>query len=468
MAWNRIMQGGKNLKDGLIFEDGELVYYKNGHPYHAGLIKLDGCIYYINSDGRAVKGQYIVHGEMTNGLLKRGTYTFGDDYKLIKNSYIPPKKRRSKKRGKRNSLIPVFALLLLFLFVILIAGRMDDRTFDSPANAETQESNNESSQIILPAFDEEVLLCSQSAKQLYDGQITAAAAVEAGNPYRPFTFEYYIGENPGVLLVSEQEDLTNPVQYTLDQNKNSLTIHNLKTGTNYYYKAIVDGTEYPGSFTTAQSTRYLSIPGALNTRDIGGYMTVDNQTVKQGLLIRGSEIDGLVEKDYFIPIDSLPDVQNTFGFVFDFDLRGAGTFSGDYESRLGEHIKHEFYGAPQYGQIFSEAYQPALREIFSELANPENYPMYLHCTYGADRTGTIVFLLQGVLNMPEEEMIREFQRTGFAFNAYEESTAMDVVIEGMKQYEGSTLQEKIVSFLTGVVGVTESEIASIREIFLEG
>lgn len=454
------------MKNGLYFENGEAIYYKNDYPYHAGVIKHEGNIYYISAKGRAVKGPHIVHGEMTNGLLKRGTYTFGDDYKLVKGSYVPPRKRKHKKHNQfKQQWILIASVAVFFLLAGLIAVTIDKQSYYQPADP-TISTGAAAQQLELPSFNQEVLLCSEAAKQLYDAQISPLAAASFGDPYRYFLFEYDIGNRSGILSISENADMTGAKEYIIGNGQQKLIVHNLKTGTTYYYVVTVDGQNYPGSFTTALSTRYVSIPGVVNTRDIGGYTTKDGKTVKQGLLIRGSEIDGLVETSHFIPSDSLGIVQDTFGFVCDFDLRGGGTFIGAYGSRLGDDVSHKFFGGPRYGQIFGTEYQPALREIFTELANPENYPMYLHCTYGADRTGTIIFLLQGILNMSEEKMIREFQQTGFANSSYADSNSMDIIIAGMAQYEGDTLQERIVTFLTTVVGVTESEIESIRNIFL--
>lgn len=467
------------MREGLIFEEDELRYYKSDKLYHAGVVEQDGAFYYINSRGRAVKGSYVIHGEMTNDLVKKGTYTFGDDYKMIEGSYIAPKKSKKKKSKSKNkkkrarqpwyqskTAKRILVGFVLLAIIIVIAVLMDRGQGDGEPGDKTNTNVNTEVRVNLPVFDQEVLLSSPAAKQLYDGEITAEAAVETGDPYRAMSFNYRLEGASGVLFLSANADLSGAAEYVLAENNSKILIHNLKPASEYFYKVSVAGQDYYGSFKTAPSTRFVYMQGAVNTRDIGGYTTLDGKTIKQGMLIRGSEIDGLVETHYYIPADHIRQVQSTFGFVYDMDLRNPGIYRGEYTSRLGENVGHKFYSAPQYGQIFSDAYLPSIRSIFADLADPSNYPMYLHCTYGADRTGTMIFLLQGVLNMSQEEMIREYQRTGFQTDTFGASEHMNIIIDGLQKYDGDTLQEKIVTYLTEVIEIPQEQLDAIRSILL--
>lgn len=473
------------MKNGLVFENGELFYYKDGKPKHAGVIKVDGAIYYISANGKAVKGKHVVHSDMSHGILKRGTYTFGEDYKLVEGSYIAPKKRKSNRKKKlfalknyqfisvRDTVKAIWknkknraaiAVTLVFAAFMLTVPGMIHPT-EAPSEPNSTEPADLGFKITLPVFEGDVLLCSKAAKMEYDGTMALVDAVKTGDPYRPFYFEYHLSVASGTLYLSEKEDLSDAKTYPMPEDSDFVEIHNLKVDTTYYYKVTVNGHAYPGTFHTALSPRFIYIPGLVNTRDIGGYKTLDGKTVKQGLLIRGVEIDGLENHAYFIPESEIENVQDSFGFVYDLDLRSPALYSGAYSSRLG--IPHKFYNSPMYGDIFHLANRGILHDIFSDMADPDKYPMYLHCTWGKDRTGTIIFLLQGILNMSEEDMKNEYLLSSYCHTVLAESTNMDVIINGLAPYDGETLQEKIVSFMITELGITEAEIASMRSIFLE-
>ena len=77
---------GRMLVNGLVEDNGELYYYENGVLTYAGLIKIDGYYYYINSKCKAITGSYYVN--KTNGIMAQGNREFGPDGKMILNGLV--------------------------------------------------------------------------------------------------------------------------------------------------------------------------------------------------------------------------------------------------------------------------------------------------------------------------------------------------------------------------------------------
>ena len=77
------------IENGLVWEDDGLYYYVDGQKSHAGLVCVDGDYYYFDSSLKAVTGTKTIKAAWTNGLKPAGTYTFGEDYKMIvKNGLV--------------------------------------------------------------------------------------------------------------------------------------------------------------------------------------------------------------------------------------------------------------------------------------------------------------------------------------------------------------------------------------------
>ena len=67
---------------GIRNKDGVLVYYFNGKPQMAGLVEIDGDLYFAGGDGKLIVNQdyYVWQG---NGILPESTYEFGADGSML-------------------------------------------------------------------------------------------------------------------------------------------------------------------------------------------------------------------------------------------------------------------------------------------------------------------------------------------------------------------------------------------------
>ena len=169
-----------------------------------------------------------------------------------------------------------------------------------------------------------------------------------------------------------------------------------------------------------------------------------------------------MEPTYLLTEAGRQDMLLHLGIRFDMDLRAEADAKGD---ALGANVLHRHYPVDMYSAILNEENDELVRAVFAELADPDNYPVYLHCTTGRGRTGTVCYLLEALLGVSDRDLYREYELTTFALGnvVFEEFIAFTTRIDVM---EGNTTQEKVENYLLSI-GVTPEEIESIRSIFLE-
>ena len=107
-------------------------------------------------------------------------------------------------------------------------------------------------------------------------------------------------------------------------------------------------------------------------------------------------------------------------------------------------------------------------KIFRLLLDRDNLPAVVHCIEGQDRTGTLCFLLQGLLGVSDEDKLRDWECTGFA-NAhwgFRHESRLDPFLKYLATLPGETVNDRCVSYARSC-GVTDAELAAWRELMLE-
>ena len=296
-------------------------------------------------------------------------------------------------------------------------------------------------------------------------------------------------KNPGVDTVIQWEYDSDSSVYTVEYGlsedfsdaictevtEKSISLNNLYKASRYYIRVSTQTDSgrlgAVGSFeTTHIGPRVMTVDGIYNVRDIGGYMTQSGKTTLQGMIYRGGQMDGTyVDKPVNITEQGIDTMKNVMGIKFDMDLRGMTEQELEVISPLPDTpIKR--YGFKGYNtEVDTESGKENLRAVFSDLADPDIYPVYIHCQGGADRTGVLCFMINALLGVDIADLIHDYEFTTFSMYGARSITSgsylpyQDNIRKLLDRFEGDTVNEKVENLLL-YVGVTPDEIASIRKI----
>lgn len=207
---------------------------------------------------------------------------------------------------------------------------------------------------------------------------------------------------------------------------------------------------------------------AWNVRDLGGW-PCDGGAVKYGLLIRGGKL-AAADRDVLV---------GDLGIQHDLDLRGReGGGSDDEpdmtESPLGSDV---WYTRTQqyawYALTPVATWQAYLRCVIDAVTHRE--PVYFHCTAGADRTGTLACVLEGLLGMSQSDIDKDYELTTFYSGSGSDATARrrnesdwKGLINAINAVSGDTFRDKCVRFAVGTCGMSLADINAYRAAMTNG
>ena len=278
------------------------------------------------------------------------------------------------------------------------------------------------------------------------------------------------------LTYSENEDFTDAVTATIEAGTEMATIYNLEPQKTFFYKIEADAAVITqGRFETTGRLRMVYAPTAYNIRDFGGWLTEDGHRTNYGHLFRGSTLNGYAQT-------TAEDLQRLrdIGVGAEIDLRwksdydkdmGCGTSAFGFTTATGDYY---FAAANDYlaSDINNASTQARWKQEFEFIVNNfrQGKAVYFHCAWGADRTGLLALLLEGLLGYQLDQIYKDYELTSFsaapgASNRLKTSFQDRIdVFQGMS---GATLRDKVEGFFLNKLGVSQEDIDYFRTVMLD-
>lgn len=215
----------------------------------------------------------------------------------------------------------------------------------------------------------------------------------------------------------------------------------------YSFMGVIPGIEYnytvsaagsilkSGNFTASGQVRMFDIPGSWNWRDIGGWTGLGGKQIRYGQIFRGGSLNGVFNGEDstadvydYTKYTWSPEAQKACEFVgikAELDLRGdpydKGIDGDEYLAHTGT-LRHCQIDGVEYRFIMTDMgyHYPLQRSaviqdvawIIHELK--KGNPVAIHCKSGADRTGAVLGVIEGLLGVSEGDVARDYELTSIS------------------------------------------------------
>ena len=187
------------------------------------------------------------------------------------------------------------------------------------------------------------------------------------------------------------------------------TVYNMIPGNVYYWESSSDP-QVHGYVRPTSPRRIINVDGVGNLRDLGG-LTVDTDhdghidgTISYGRLFRGERL---------YSDTSNPLALAKLGVNEEIDLRASSEIPSN-EAQLSNfkhrEIKHYQLNFDTQLTNYNMARNTVI-EVMNDIIDGKN--IYFHCRIGTDRTGTLAYILEGLLGVSQEEMLEDYELSYF-------------------------------------------------------
>ena len=260
------------------------------------------------------------------------------------------------------------------------------------------------------------------------------------------------------VVVSTTTDFADAIEYSVSSSP--LEIYNLTPGVRYYYQVLDNGGALVKQACLIPDGPLRMIKSSTrNFRDLGGWVGENGRKIAYGKIYRCAQISS-----------SDASLFKELGITAELDfakLKGGLTSIYQYYPAV-------MFLSSGTGKT-SEYYRQSIRDVVNWLSHGET--VVFHCYAGADRTGTMAFLIESLLGVSESDTSKDFELTTFSSygsrkrndtQSYPFKKLISYLRNGQFGSSDATMQQIVTNWATqGENALTLEEIDQLKALLLE-